>query len=78
MSRCAISPRASRDLNDISDYFMERNISAGERLLKEFNQKSEKLVSFPNMGKQYSRIRDGLRGVPLDGYIIFYRVEDNV
>ncbi len=73
MSRCVISPSASRDLNAISNYFVERNIEAGEQLLKEFNQKCQNLIRFPNMGKLYSRIQEGLRGVPLDGYIIFYR-----
>lgn len=34
-------------------------------------------VKFPNMGRSYDRIKPGLRGVPLDGYIIFYRVVDN-
>jgi toxin ParE1/3/4 len=74
MSHCVISLSASRDLNAISDYFLARNIEAGERLLKEFNQKCQNLMQFPNMGKQYSSIREGLRGMPLDGYIIFYRV----
>ncbi len=69
MSRCVIAPLASRDLNDITDYFVERNIEAGERLLKEFNQKCQNLVSFPKMGKSYTRIRSGLRGVPLNGYM---------
>ena len=68
-----ISPSASRDLNAISDYFLERNIEAGERLLREFDQKCQNLMRFPNMGKQYSSILEGLRGVPLNGYIIFYR-----
>lgn len=74
MSRCVISPSASRDLNAISDYFLARNIEAGERLLREFNHKCQNLMQFPNMGKQYSNIREELRGLPLDGYIIFYRV----
>ena len=29
------------------------------------------------MGRNYDRIKSGLRGVPLDGYIIFYRVVEN-
>lgn len=75
MSRCVISPSASRDLNAIVDYFVEHNIEAGERLLKEFNQKCQNLTRFPNLGKRYAQIREDLRGVPLDGYIIFYRVQ---
>jgi toxin ParE1/3/4 len=73
MSRCVISPSASRDLNAIVDYFVEHNIEAGERLLKEFNRKCQNLIQFPNLGRQYFQIRAGLRGLPLDGYIIFYR-----
>jgi toxin ParE1/3/4 len=75
MSRCVISPSASRDLNAIADYFVEHNIEAGERLLKEFNQKCQNLTRFPNLGKSYSYLREELRGLLLDGYIIFYRVQ---
>jgi toxin ParE1/3/4 len=74
MSLCVIAPKASQDLNAISDYFVERNIEAGERILKEFNQKCQNLIQFQKMGKSYSKIRAGLRGVPLESYIIFYQV----
>ena len=77
MSQCFVSPTASRDLDTIGDYFVARNIEAGERLLREFVKKCENLVKFPNMGRSYDRIKPGLRGVPLDGYIIFYRVVEN-
>jgi toxin ParE1/3/4 len=79
LSLCVIALEASQDLNAISDYFVSRNIDAGERLLQEFNQKCVKLLQFPNMGKSYAAIRPWLRGVPLDGYIIFYEViEDGI
>jgi toxin ParE1/3/4 len=79
LSRCVIALEASQDLNAISDYFVSRNINAGERLLEEFNQKCVKLLQFPNMGKSYAAIRPWLRGIPLDGYIIFYEVgEDEI
>jgi toxin ParE1/3/4 len=68
---------ASQDLNAISDYFVSRNIDAGESLLAEFNQKCVKLLQFPNMGKSYAAIRPWLRGIPLDGYIIFYEVKED-
>ncbi|MEG4323275.1 MULTISPECIES: type II toxin-antitoxin system RelE/ParE family toxin [unclassified Microcoleus] len=77
MSQCFVSPTASRDLDAIGDYFVARNIEAGERLLREFVKKCENLLKFPNMGRSYDRIKPGLRGVPLDGYIIFYRVVEN-
>ena len=74
MNRYLISPSASRDLNAIADYFLERNLEAGERLFQEFNKKCQNLTQFPNMGRSYGRLKPGLRGLPLDGYIIFYRV----
>lgn len=77
MNRYIISPAASRDLDEIADYFVGRNIEAGERLIQEFNQKCKKLVKFPNMGRSYAEIEPSLRGVPLDGYVILYRVRED-
>lgn len=51
MSRYVINILASRDLNEIADYFAETNIEAGERFFREFNPKCQQLVSFPNSGK---------------------------
>lgn len=55
MSRYIISPAASRDLNEIVNYFVSRNIEAGERLIEEFNQKCKKLVN-PNIERSYAEI----------------------
>jgi toxin ParE1/3/4 len=74
MSRYLISPSASRDLNAIADYFLTRNVDAGEKLFHEFTKKCQYISQFPNLGKSYSYLRPSLRGLPLDGYIIFYRV----
>ena len=79
MSIYLISPSASRDLNTIADYFLARNVDAGEKLFREFTKKCQYIAQFPNLGKSYSYLRPSLRGLPLDGYIIFYRVvEDGV
>ncbi len=78
MRRCEITQRATQDLDAISDYFLDRNIDAGERLFRQFNQKCIKLAKFPNLGKRYAQIRPWLRGLPLDGYVIFYEVTDEV
>ncbi|MEH1768207.1 type II toxin-antitoxin system RelE/ParE family toxin [Nostoc sp.] len=77
MNQYIISPSASRDLNEIGDYFLAINLETGEKLLREFNKKCQNLANFPNMGRSYFRINSELRGVPLDGYIIFYRVLDD-
>lgn len=76
MKQHIISPEANLDLEEIIDYFTNRNIDAGERFIDEFNNKCRNLANFPNMGRSYADIKDYLRGVPLNGYIILYRVTD--
>jgi toxin ParE1/3/4 len=73
MNRCILSPTVLCDLNDISSYFAKQNIDAGERVLALFTEKCTRLIDFPNMGKSYEFLRSGIRGIPLGGYIIFYR-----
>lgn len=77
MMRCSIAPSALQDLDDISNYFLERNINAGEQFLQEFTKKCRNLATFPAMGRSYSHIRFDLRGIPLQSYIILYRLIDD-
>lgn len=77
MSRYVINVLASRDLNDIADYFSGVDVNAGAEFFNAFNKKCKQLVSFPSSGKRYDSIRAGLRGLPLKGYIVFYRQLDN-
>lgn len=77
MSRYIIAPSASRDLNEIANYFLDKNVEAGERIFREFNNKCQKLAKFPNMGRSYAYVKDSLRGLPLNGYIILYQVIDD-
>ncbi|WP_043997021.1 MULTISPECIES: type II toxin-antitoxin system RelE/ParE family toxin [Microcystis] len=58
----------------MADYFLVVNIEAGEKLFRKFYKKCQQLVQFPKLGRSYSHIKPSLRGLPLDGYIIFYRV----
>lgn len=77
MSRYVINVLASQDLNEIADYFAENSLEAGEKFFRAFNRKCQQLIAFPNSGKSYAVIRSGLRGLSLEGYIIFYRVLDD-
>jgi toxin ParE1/3/4 len=77
MSLYVINVLASRDLIEIADYFAETNVEVGERFFREFNSKCQQLVSFPRSGKSYGAIRSDLRGLSLEGYIIFYRILDD-
>ncbi|MDJ0619671.1 MAG: type II toxin-antitoxin system RelE/ParE family toxin [Calothrix sp. MO_192.B10] len=69
-----IAQEASQDLDDILDYFFSHNIDAGERFIREFNKKCQNIAKFPNIGRSYANLDPKLRGIPLDGYIVFYKV----
>ena len=69
MIRCSIAPSAIRELDDISDYFLECDLKAGEKILQEFTRKCRNLATFPTMGKSYAYIRFDLRGIPLQGIL---------
>jgi plasmid stabilization system protein ParE len=45
-----LAPSATRDLDRLSQYFLETNVEAGERLFKALNQKFYNLTQFPKSG----------------------------
>jgi len=69
VSQYIISPTAIRDLEEISDYYAQRNVAAGDRLLNEFSKKCRYLTQFPKIGRSYEHLRSGMRGLQLDNYI---------
>lgn len=74
MQRYVITLEASRDLQEIVDYFLKRSIDAGERFVEEFNQKCERLLQFPKMGKLYADISPDLRGILVMSYVLLYKI----
>nr|WP_269452647.1 type II toxin-antitoxin system RelE/ParE family toxin [Phormidesmis priestleyi] len=68
---------ASRDHNEIADYFDESSLEAGDRFFSAFNSKCQQLVVSPNSGKSYRAIHPDLRGLSLESYVIFYRILDD-
>ncbi|MGK7888674.1 MAG: type II toxin-antitoxin system RelE/ParE family toxin [Leptolyngbyaceae cyanobacterium] len=77
MSRYVINVLATQDLDQIADYFAEHSLAAGDRFFQTFRQKCRQLVAFPQSGRSYAEIRPGLRGLSLEGYVIFYRLLDD-
>jgi toxin ParE1/3/4 len=74
MSKFLISLEASRDLNEIVDYFAANSLDAGDRFIAAFNQKCQHLAQFPNIGKRYPNLHPSMRGISFKSYIIFYEV----
>ncbi len=76
MRSLRITVPASRDLDAISEYFLEKSVDAGDRFVQTFHQKCQHLARFPYIGKSYSQLRPGLRGLLLMDYlnhIVFYQ-----
>ena len=79
MRSLRITVPASRDLEAITDYFLEQSIDAGERFVQEFEQKCQLIARFPYIGKSYPLVGPDLRGLVVMNYIAFYRIgEDTV
>lgn len=77
MIHLKITVGASRDLEEISNYFLEKSVDAGDNFVEGFHRKCQQLVKFPYSGRSYDHLMAGLRGTPLMGYIIFYQVIEN-
>ncbi len=74
MIKYIISQPAIRDLESISSYFADVNVETGEIFLLGFSKRCQQIVSFPSSGRSYDDLQVGLRGLPLEGYVILYRV----
>lgn len=74
MRNYVIAPAAIQDLDEITDYYAVHNLDVGDRLLDEFAKKCRYLTQFPMIGRSYRGIRPDLRGLPMQGYIVFYRL----
>lgn len=61
MNRYIIAPSASRDLNEIIDYFANLNVEKGERLIAAFEKKCQNLINFPLIGRSYNESVKKLR-----------------
>jgi toxin ParE1/3/4 len=78
MRRHIITVPASLDVVEIVEYLSDRTIESGEEFIQDFTEKCRYLTSFPLIGKSYSELQPGLRGIQLKPYIIFYAVTDEV
>ncbi len=79
MSIYSLTDEAIQDIEDIYNYLSDFSLDAAARFLDTFEQKCETIVRFPRMGRSYEKLESQLRGVPIDGYIIFYRpVDDHI
>jgi toxin ParE1/3/4 len=77
MSRYVISDEAIEDLDRISAYFLQNNLETGEQFLQAFNAKCQQLISFPKIGRSYSHLRAGVRGIACEDLLFCTRHLEN-
>jgi toxin ParE1/3/4 len=74
-SFCKITRTASRDIESIMDYLAEKSsFETAEYFLEKINTKFKLLVKFPKIGRGRDELYRGLRSVPLEDYLLFYRL----
>ncbi len=66
------SPLAVQDLTTVCDSIAMENPDAASELFDVIRKKCRLVAQFPNMGKRYERLRQGLRGFVVADYIVFY------
>ena len=73
-----ISLTAVRDLEDIFDYTQQ---SYGEdqalKYVSSFDDVFDTLTGNPELGRDRTEIREGLRSIPKEQHIVFYRILEN-
>ncbi|MBR0755992.1 type II toxin-antitoxin system RelE/ParE family toxin [Bradyrhizobium jicamae] len=70
-----VSFRARSDILGIHSCLAERSPAAADRLLVRFSHRFDELREFPFLGPDRSELRPSLRGLSIEGYVAFYRVE---
>ncbi len=79
-----ITPKASKDIDNITDYIAENNPDAALRFFDATRQTIAKLAQTPQIGSLYPLANSRLQGLRkwkvkgFDKYLIFYLIENNL
>ena len=77
MSRYILSAPAKKDLRELTNYLLQYSTNAANNFLNVFEEKFRLLADFPEMGRSREELAPSLRSLPVDKYVIFYRVIKN-
>jgi toxin ParE1/3/4 len=73
--RCTISPRASRDLDEIWAYTLERwGVEQAEFYLRRIGHDLDTVTKRPTLGRLCPEIRAGYYKFPSGSHLLFYRL----
>ena len=73
--RLKVTDAAQDDLLEIWSFIIaQENLEAADTLLAAFADQFDRLLRFPEIGRDRSEIKIHLRSVPVKDYIIFYQL----
>ncbi len=76
--RYRILPRALADIDEIADYIMQDNPPAALRITQQFLETFELIADHSGVGVALPEIHVDARMLPVERYIVFYRVENDI
>ena len=74
MKQCIFSPRARKDFSDILDYIGETSPDSALDFVTRLQLMCDRLAEMPELGRKRDDLLPGIRGFPVERYIIFYRI----
>ncbi len=79
MSRvCRITLRANQDLEAIADYLAAHaSFARAEQFLTDMDSVFQRIAQFPQIGRKRDELYPGLRSLPCNQYLIFYRLHQD-
>ena len=79
MSKVLRKPQAEADLIEIWTYIAQDSVSRADKLLDEFDEKSQTLSRSPFIGKARDELGPKIRSFPIGNYVLFYQpIEDGI
>lgn len=76
--RLRISEPAREDLLEIWQHVASNNPDAAERLMRSFKETFEKLLTFPNLGRERPELAIGIRSFAVGKYIVLYQPTNEI
>lgn len=74
-----LSEDATRDLDDAWDYIAhEESAGTADEVLREIGKIYGLLSAWPMLGRKRDTLSPSVRSLPVNPYVIFYRVKDDV
>jgi toxin ParE1/3/4 len=77
VTRCAFTPLAERDLEEIGDYIATGNPRRAVSFVRELRQRCEAIVEMPLAAPLRPELGQALRVVVFHRYLICYSVDDD-